>query len=101
MALGGELAGLRYVIAAAGLLVLIYWTYERLRGEDDDPALNYAKETETGATTMLFSGTFAVGLVALLVTMALWADIRAQPAIAAVPVGIVVAHWIVEKEERE
>ena len=88
-------------LIVAGLLgvILVYWTVRRLTGSGADPTLRMSKSSETGSSSFLLSGTYAVGAVAALLTVALWPVIESEPAAAAIPVAIVAAHWIIEKEE--
>ncbi|ELZ23492.1 hypothetical protein C475_14503 [Halosimplex carlsbadense 2-9-1] len=99
---GARLAG-----AVAGVLLTLYWTFERLRGEGHDPVLRMSSSSDTGSASFLASGVAAVGIVVGIVAMLVLgvggaAPIVANPAPVLVFLAlIVVAHWVVEKEESE
>jgi len=99
---GARLAG-----AVVGVLLILYWTFERLRGEGDDPTLRMSSSSDTGSASFLVSGTMAIvvvaGFVALLVMgVGTAAPLVADPVPVLVFLALVVfAHWVVEKEERE
>jgi len=99
--------GIRGVLALLLVGVLLYWTYERLVGEGDDPTVRKSVSSDTGTVSMLVSGSAAVAMVAgaagvLLLTPMAGGPLVANPVpVVAILGGIVVTHWIVEKEERE
>jgi len=104
---GIPLTGVRLVGAFLGAVVLVYWTTERLLGQGDDPTLRKSVSSDTGSVSMLVSGSMAVAMVASLVGALLLLPIGGTAAVSnPVPVVaflgvVVVAHWYVEKEERE
>lgn len=90
-----QLAGL------GAVLLLVYWTAERLLGQGEDPAISKTMTSETGQSSLLISGVHLVGLTAL---VAAWGfrDIIAENSMFAVALFVLVgAHWYFEKEERE
>lgn len=97
----------RSIAGALVLIVLLYWTYERLVGEGADPVLRSSMSSDTGSASILLSGSKAVMALAVVSGALLLAPIAGGPVVDATrPVllglgGLVVAHWIVEKEERE
>lgn len=90
----------RVAVALLAGVVLVYWTWRRAMGDGDDPTLRLSKRSEAGTTSVLFGGVHAVLLVALIAAVALFPELQAQPGIAVVLVGVVAAHWVVEKRER-
>lgn len=96
---------IRVVVAVLLSLVLLYWTYERIRNQAADPVIRSSMRSDTGTASVLISGHKAVmmlagGVAALL----LWptAPVVADPRPVLLGLGaLVVAHWIFEKEERE
>ncbi|WP_436931672.1 hypothetical protein [Halosimplex halobium] len=99
--------GVRLAGAVIGVLLILYWTYERLRGEGHDPVLRMSSSSDTGSASFLVSGVAAVLLVAAIVVLLLLGVGGAAPLVSN-PVPILVflglvalAHWIIEKEERE
>lgn len=87
-------------IALFALIVLVYWTQRRVRGAGDDPTLRLSKATETGSSSFLVTGLDAVAIVAVVMSLALWPELQANPWLGVIPVALVAAHFIVEKEER-
>ena len=100
-------AAMRSIGGALVLIVLLYWTYERLVGEGADPVIRSSTSSDTGSASILVSGSMAVVTLALVAAVLLLAPIAGGPVVeSSSPVmlglgGLVVAHWIVEKEERE
>ena len=88
-------------------LVLLYWTYERFVGEGEDPVIRKQSSSDTGTASMLLSGSMAVATVAIIAGALFLAPIAGGPIVddgrtVALGLGVlVVAHWIIEKEERE
>jgi hypothetical protein len=96
------------VIGAALLgLLLLYWTFERVRGGERDPVIRSSMSSDTGSASFLVSGTTAVAMVAgLVAALLLWPGQSGQPLLSPQPVLlglglVVVGHWFFEKEERE
>lgn len=87
----------RLAIAFVGSAILAYWTLERLLGERTDPNISATSSSDTGSATFLVSGTKAVLLVATIVALAL----GSSTGVVAILAVVVLAHWIIEKEERE
>lgn len=101
------IADLRAVGATLAVVVLLYWTFERLVGQGADPVLRSSSSTDTGSASVLVSGSMAVAAVAGLAGAMLLSPVAGGPVVdSPQPVllglgGIVLAHWIVEKEETE
>jgi len=99
---GARLAG-----AAVGVLLILYWTFERLRGEGHDPVLRMSSSSDTGSASFLASGVAAVVIVAGIVAVLVLGVGGAAPIVSnpAYLLGflalLVFAHWVVEKEESE
>jgi hypothetical protein len=97
----------RSIAGALVITVLLYWTYERLVGEGADPVLRSSMSSDTGSASILLSGSKAVAALAVVAGAVLLAPVAGGPVVDTTrPVllglgGLVVAHWIVEKEERE
>jgi hypothetical protein len=98
------------VRAIAGILligVLLYWTYERFVGEGHDPVVRSSTSSDTGTASILLSGSMAVATLAIVAGALFLAPIAGGPiledgrAVALGLGGLVVVHWIIEKEERE
>lgn len=89
----------RLAIAGFAFILLTYWTVRRARGDGDDPVLRMSKSSDTGSTTMLVSGFYAVLAVAGVMTVVLAPEIGANPALGLVPFALVAAHYLVEKGE--
>ncbi|OYR61159.1 hypothetical protein DJ71_24425 [Halorubrum sp. E3] len=100
-------ADLRAIGGLLAVLVLLYWTYERLVGQGSDPVVRSSMSSDTGSASILLSGSKAVMALAVGAGALLLAPVAGGPIVdASGPVmlglgGLVVAHWIVEKEERE
>ncbi len=100
-------AELRSIGAILALAVLLYWSYERFAGEGADPVLRSSMQSDTGTASMLLSGSQAVMAMAGLAAALLLAPVAGGPVVdSSRPVllglgGLVVVHWITEKEERE
>lgn len=100
-------ADLRAIGGILAIVVLLYWTYERLVGEGADPVIRSSTSSATGTASMLLSGSAAVAAVAALAGVMLLAPVAGGPLVGSTqPIalglgGLVVVHWIVEKEERE
>ena len=93
---------LRLIFALGVLAVLAYWTVERVLGEGDDPTLRYSSSSDTGYASMLISGTNAVLVLVGGAVVLLGPEIAAgNTGIVVVLVGLTLAHWYFEKEERE
>lgn len=101
------LADLRSLGAVLLLLVVLYWTYERLAGEGRDPVLRSSMSSSTGTASMLVSGAKAVMMVAGLAAALLLAPVAGGPVVSdPTPIlaalgALVLVHWFFEKEERE
>jgi hypothetical protein len=101
------IADIRAVGGVLAVIVLLYWTYERLAGQGADPVLRSSSSSDTGSASILLSGSMAVAAVAGLAGAMLLSPVAGGPVVDATePVllglgGIVLAHWIVEKEETE
>jgi len=101
------IADIRAVGGVLAIVVLLYWTYERLAGQGADPVLRSSSSTDTGTASVLLSGSMAVAAVAGVAGAMLLSPVAGGPVVDATePVllglgGLVVAHWVVEKEERE
>lgn len=99
--------GVRIAGAAVGVLLTVYWTVERLRGEDHDPVIRMSSSSDTGSASFLVSGVMAVAVVAGIVAILVLglggaAPLVANPGPFLVMLALIVAaHWILEKEERE
>jgi|GEM_PF-3433484 len=100
-------ADMRAIGGLLALVVLLYWTYERLVGEGADPVVRSSTSSDTGSASILVSGSMAVAALAVGAAALLLAPVAGGPVVdASQPVmlglgGLVVVHWIVEKEERE
>ena len=100
-------ADLRAIGGILSLIVLLYWTYERFAGEGADPVLRSSTSSDTGSASVLLSGSKAVMALAGGAAALLLAPVAGGPVVSSTqPVllglgGLVVAHWIIEKEERE
>lgn len=100
-------ADMRAIGGILALVVLLYWTYERLVGQGADPVVRSSTSSDTGTASVLLSGSKAVMALAVGAGALLLAPVAGGPVVASTqPVllglgGLVVAHWIVEKEERE
>ncbi|QLH83219.1 hypothetical protein [Halosimplex pelagicum] len=99
---GARLAG-----AAVGVLLIVYWLIERLRGEGHDPVLRMSSSSDTGSASFLVSGTAAVVVVAAIVAVLLLGVGTAAPLVSnpapvlAFLALLAFAHWVYEKEESE
>ncbi|MFD1634628.1 hypothetical protein ACOZ4L_02720 [Haloplanus ruber] len=100
-------ADLRAIGATLLLLVVLYWTYERLAGEGRDPVIRSSMSSSTGSASMLVSGAKAVMLVSGLAAALLLAPVAGGPVVSdptlllATLGALLLVHWFVEKEERE
>jgi len=94
---------LRVGVGLAALAVLLFWTIRRLSGDGDDPSISYSSSSETGSKSVLLSGSYAVLGVAGVVGIAFWPELSSggNVALGAVLGVVVVAHWILEKRERD
>ncbi|WP_415381465.1 hypothetical protein [Halosimplex sp. TS25] len=93
--------------AAIGVLVILYWTFERLRGEDHDPVLRMSSSSDSGSASFFVSGVMAVVVIAAIVAVLVLGlggagPIVANPGAVLVFLALLVfAHWVLEKEESE
>lgn len=99
MALG--MATLRAVGGLVLVALLTWWTIYRLRGGESDPTLRFAKSSETGSSSMLLSGSYAVGAVVLVAGVLLAPWLRANPLALVVLAIVFVAHLVIEGRETE
>ena len=96
---------LRLVGAVIGVLILVYWTIERARGQGEDPTIRKSAQSDTGSMSFLVSGYMAVTAVAgTVAALLLWPGDPLVNDSGAVLFGlglVAFAHWLVEKEETE
>jgi len=101
------IADARAIGGVLALAILLYWAYRRLVGTGDDPVLRRQASSETGTVSILLSGSAAILVVSVIAGTLLLAPVAGGPIVeTSEPImlglgGLVVAHWIVEKEERE
>jgi hypothetical protein len=101
------MADLRAIGGLLVVVILLYWTYERFVGEGQDPVVRSSTSSDTGSASVLLSGSMAVGAMAALAAFLLLSPMGGGPIVEngqGVLLGLgglVVIHWIVEKEERE
>lgn len=91
----------RVAVAVLLFALLGYWTSERLLGQRDDPTLRMSSQGPTGSSSMLLSGTKAVGAVVGLIGLLLFPELQSNPGALILLGGVVAAHYYFEKEERE
>ena len=101
------MADLRAIGGLLVIAILLYWTYERFVGEGEDPVVRSQTSSDTGTVSVLLSGSMAVAALAAVAGGLLLAPMGGGPIVEngqGVMLGLgglVVIHWIVEKEERE
>jgi len=101
---GLPLTDMRLIGALLLGVVLAYWTIERLVGEGDDPTLRMSSSTEAGSASFLVSGFKAVSTITAGVLILLYYPdpaVENTRLVMLVLGGLLLSHWIVEKEERE
>lgn len=89
------------VLALLLVGLLIFVTVRRVRGSGEDPNFTYSSESDAGATSISVSGVHYVGMLAVAVAALTWPAPVESPVVLLALGGIVLAHWIVEKRERD
>lgn len=84
----------RLTAASALTVVAVYWTYERARGDRDDPSLSFGRDW----VLVRFSGLPLVALVVGVLAVVLWPALLAEGGwIIALGLAALIAFWIVAK----
>jgi len=91
--------GFRVTLAIALAVLVIYWTYARLRGEGDDPQLSVEQESRAGYSGMTMSGFHLVGVVVAVIGLLAWPVVVASRLAQIVLLGVLVIHYAIEKRE--
>lgn len=86
---------------AFGIAVyLAYITLRRILGDSDDPNASVAASSDTGSFSFLLSGSWYVAALAAVLAGLMWPLPKEDPRVAIILVGLVAAHWVIERRER-